>query len=119
MPVMIRRPFQLTGRGSPTFREITFMTGGSYRVRGPSPLLRPFSALERAHDLPGDPAAVEVAGLRLDPLAVDEAGLHGPGVEGDVAHHRLVDPRRQPGVPPRRLGTPPAHLHRVVAGGAL
>src|SRR3954451_8962203 len=89
MPVMIRRPFQLTGRGSPTFREITFMTGGSYRGRGASPLLRPFSALERAHDLAGDPAAVEVAGLRLDPLAVDEAGLHGLGIEGDVAHHQV------------------------------
>ena len=46
-------------------------------------------ALERPLDLRRDPAAVEVAGLRLHLLVVDPGGVHAPGIEGDVVADRL------------------------------
>lgn len=40
-------------------------------------------ALERTHDVVGDPTTVEAAGLRLDLLAGDIAGVHQMRIEGD------------------------------------
>src|SRR4051812_7741479 len=51
-------------------------------------------ALERAHEVPGDPASVEVARLRPDQLVVEVGRFHAAGVERDVVAQGLVAGRR-------------------------
>ena len=55
-----------------------------YQPRGPG------AALERAAQLGGDPAAVEVAGLGLHELVVEPAGVHPARIERDVVAQRGV-----------------------------
>ena len=51
---------------------------------GDLPIPRARLAFEGSHDVGGNPAAVEATRLGFDAFAVDEAPLHGTGVEGDI-----------------------------------
>ena len=81
------------------------------RRRGYQPSV-PAGALERAGEVGGDPAAVEVALLRGDALVVEPRGVHPPRVEGDVRRAaRRTRPRaRGSSTPPAR---PPSRRRRA------
>src|SRR5438552_3950428 len=85
------------------------------------PALRPRPALERSDHVGRDPAAIEIAFLRLHPLAVDVAGIHASRVEGDVVRDRLVAGGRrlvEPGGVLRRTAGDRDGVVARVAGGA-
>ena len=58
------------------------------------PADRARAALERPGDVTGDPAAVEVAGLRHDLLLIHEARIHARWVEREMSGDGLVSDRR-------------------------
>lgn len=74
-----RRDYQESFPNLESLVSITSTPSSSNNNRVPVPI----SPLDDAADVARDPPAVEVARLRLDLLAVDEA-VPGPGVEGEV-----------------------------------
>jgi len=58
-------------------------------------------ALERPADIGGDPAAVEVAGLRHDPLAVNQTLIHCAGVERNMINKGCISPAGMRVIPRR------------------
>ena len=73
------------------------------------PARRARAALERPAQLGGDPAAVEVAGLRLHALVAEPAGVHPARVERDVV--------AQAGVGRDRLGVRPGGARLTALAG--
>ena len=83
------------------------------------PAARPGRPFERAHDVARDPAAVEVAFLRLDDLAVDAAFAHTRRIERNTIDELFEARQRTRVAPGRSLGTPTIHNHVEVDRGTL
>ena len=74
------------------------------------PAERAGRSFERADQVGGDPASVEVALLRVDALVVQPGGVDASGVEGDVIAQRVILGRRVRVAPANR-----AHAYVTLA----